>query len=235
MNVVSRETKVLCLAAATMCGGCQSVDRVFYRAERGGAVGSKEARVILAADFEPSTTHHAPWIGTVIAAESRSEQSSPPPSAPQPKPAPQSPTKEATPPKPKKSYSVPSEAVRRLVLSAVAATSTQTEIGEELTGGGREIGETASARAGLIESLGARPGLSAPPPAIGFAVGGQAGLQQGFAGGLGLSRNGPTLFSLPDMPVRVRGADGRCNDLVNAGFFPDRGACEGQLGARKRR
>lgn len=116
-------------------------------------------------------------------------------------------------------YTAPGPQYRRLAAIALGLAAFGFS---DAAGSGRESAE--SQFAAPPPSVIGRPGLSAPAPTISNAVIGRPGLQQGFAALLGPAAD-RNIFTAHMNPLS--GANGRCQDLVNAGFFNrDRAACE---------
>ncbi len=116
-------------------------------------------------------------------------------------------------------YTVPGPRYRQLAVLAVGVAAFGINDG---TGSGKEAGE--SQISGSSISVVGRPGLSAAPPRVNSAIVGRPGLQQGFAAGLGPAGD-RNIFTIRANPLS--GPNGRCQDLVNAGFFSgSRAGCE---------
>ena len=116
-------------------------------------------------------------------------------------------------------YTVPGPRFRQLAVLAVGVAAFGISDG---TGSGKEAAE--SQISGSSISVVGRPGLSAPPPRVNSAIVGRPGLQQGFAAGLGPARD-RNIFTV--RMNALSGPNGRCQDLVNAGFFSgSRAGCE---------
>jgi hypothetical protein len=117
-------------------------------------------------------------------------------------------------------YSAPGTQVQQLSFLAVLAT---TPGAIRLTDGGREGSESAIGAAGGLGSIG-RLGMDAPQPTVVDAVVTRAGLQRGFAAGIGFA-GASNIFTPAANPVS--GSMGRCQDLIRAGFFDgNTAACE---------
>jgi len=117
-------------------------------------------------------------------------------------------------------------------MSFLTLATASTAVGAPLAGG-KEAAEsrvTPVARNTLGPVTGI-PSLGAPQPRTLNAVVGQPGLQQGFALGLGLAP-AHNLFTRQFNPLS--GPGGRCQELVNAGFFSNASACQSHFGPRRR-
>lgn len=90
----------------------------------------------------------------------------------------------------------------------------------------REASEAGLASARSL-AVGGASSLAAPQPRTLAAVVSQSGLQRGMAVGLGFGRT-PNIFSRQANPLS--GPDGKCRELINAGFFPDAAACRKYFG-----
>ena len=117
-------------------------------------------------------------------------------------------------------YTAPSAEVRQATLAQDESESEEDDQ-DELSNAGRELAEAA---AGRERSFVGRPGLSATQPTVTGVVASRPGLQEGPATGLGFAS--PFNLLTPQTNP-LSGANGRCMDLANAGFFGgSRPACE---------
>jgi len=130
--------------------------------------------------------------------------------------------KPTTRPAAKRPYTTPTPRVQGMSFLTLAAASAV--VGHTLAGG-REAAESQVYAPGLDATGGVvgAAGLGAPQARTLNAIVGQPGLQQGFAIGLGLAS--PHNLFTRDI-IRVSGENGRCRDLVRAGFFSSVSACE---------
>ncbi len=112
----------------------------------------------------------------------------------------------------RRGYSTPGTQIQQLSLLAVLATSSGAV---QLADGGKEGSESAIGATGLSGSIG-RLGMDAPQPTVVDAVVTRAGLQIGFAAGIGFAGES-NIFTPTANPVS--GGMGRCQDLTRAGFF----------------
>ena len=100
--------------------------------------------------------------------------------------------------------------------------------------GGKEAAESSvsASGSGTLGGVMGAAGLGAPQPRTLNAIVGQPGLQQGFAVGLGLV---PSYNLFTPQIIPLTGPGGRCEELVNAGFFPSVSACQCYFGHCSRR
>jgi hypothetical protein len=114
-------------------------------------------------------------------------------------------------------YTSPRGNIRQLaflaLLGAAGTGSTEGTVAKDASEAG-----LASARA---LTAGGAASLAAPQPRTLAAVVGQSGLQKGYAAGLGFSRT-PNIFTAQANPLS--GPNGRGQELINAGFFPNAAA-----------
>jgi len=127
----------------------------------------------------------------------------------------------ATQPAGVQAYSSPSTSVRTMSFLTVAATSAIASLSPT---GAREASESAVSAASLrsIGPIGA-PSLGAPQARTVNAIVGQPGLWRGYANSFGLV---PSNNLFTRNVIRLTGPGGRCQDLVNAGFFSSISQCE---------
>lgn len=127
----------------------------------------------------------------------------------------------ATQPAGRLAYSAPSSNLQQMSFLAITAVST---IASTSLPGAREATESSVSGSSVsgLGSIGA-PSLGAPQARTLNAIVGQPGLQRGYAVGLGLAP-AHNLFTRDINPLT--GQNGRCRDLVNAGFFSSISQCE---------
>lgn len=120
-------------------------------------------------------------------------------------------------PKKTRRYTAPGAAVRQAALAALALTTSNTSQ-TTMDSGGRELSEAMSAGSGSANAgnvLGAT-GLAAPVATVAGVVVSRPGLQEGAASGLGFVSS----FNILTPQLNpLSGTMGRCQDLINAGFF----------------
>jgi len=116
-------------------------------------------------------------------------------------------------------YTTPRGSIRQLAFLALLGAATAGP-GEADTA--REASEGSLASAQSL-TVGGASSLAAPQPRTLAAVVSQSGLQRGMAVGLGFSRT-PNIFSRQANPLT--GPNGKCQELVKAGFFPNAAACQ---------
>jgi hypothetical protein len=90
----------------------------------------------------------------------------------------------------------------------------------------KEAAESSLSASSLVAGSGIAS-LGAPQPRTLTAVVSQPGLQRGFAAGLGFAR--PTNIFTPRANP-LTGPNGRCQELIRAGFFPNATACQRYFG-----
>jgi hypothetical protein len=112
--------------------------------------------------------------------------------------------------------------VRQAALLALGSTNTQGN-DDRFGSAGPESVQAAINRNGALPIVGA-PGLAPPTAGVTNAVSSRPGLQQGPAAGLGSIG----MFNVLSPQINpLSGPTGRCQDLVNAGFFSrDVAACQ---------
>ncbi len=209
------KTNTTCLTliavASFAATGCQ-MQRVFYRPDIPASIRAFDGYdVVLAADFiQPSEQQAAPPddqpVANQDAARGQTEDE-------QKKPADHDGSKPT-----KRMYTAPGARYQQFAIQAVSVAAFGIS---DVSGSGREAAESQIMSPTAIVG---RPGLSAPPPTVTNAIVGRPGLQQGFAAGLGPASD-RNIFTARMNPLS--GTNGRCQDLINAGFFNrDRAACE---------
>ncbi len=193
--------------------GC-GTSRVFYSPSMPpGVQVFDQSEVILAADF---VQQPAPKSDTQSAKKDAPEQPAERKTAKDEKPAADAKTADGKKAEEKSRdekppYTVPGAQFRQFAAVALGAAAFGLN---DVSGSGREAAE--SQVSSVSNAVFGRPGLSAPPTRVNQAVFGRPGLQQGFATGLGPA-NDRNIFTA--MPNRLTGANGRCQELINAGFF----------------
>jgi len=121
-------------------------------------------------------------------------------------------------------YTSPRGNIRQLALLTLLSATP----GEATRGSAAKDAAEASLPAGGITSVsGGIASLGAPQPRTLAAVVGQPGLQRGYAAGLGFARP-VNLFTPRANPLT--GPNGRCQELIRAGFFPNAAACKQYFG-----
>lgn len=90
----------------------------------------------------------------------------------------------------------------------------------------KEAAESSLSASSLVAS-GGITSLGAPQPRTLAAVVSQPGLQRGYAAGLGFART-TNIFTPRANPLT--GPNGRCQELIRAGFFPNATACQRYFG-----
>ncbi len=115
-------------------------------------------------------------------------------------------------------YTSPRGDIRQLAFLALLGAATP---GPEGTAAARQASEASLASVRSLTAGGAGS-LAAPQPRTLAAVVGQSGLQRGMAAGLGFART-PNLLTPQANPLT--GPNGRCQELIRAGFFPNQAAC----------
>ena len=120
-------------------------------------------------------------------------------------------------------YTSPRGDIRQLAFLALLGAATP---GPEQNSAAKEASEAGLAAARGLTAGGAAS-LAAPQPRTLAAVVGQAGLQRGFAAGLGFART-PNIFTPQANPLS--GPNGRGQELIRAGFFPNQAACNRYFG-----
>jgi hypothetical protein len=91
----------------------------------------------------------------------------------------------------------------------------------------KDAAEASLAARGATSVSGGIASLGAPQPRTLAAVVGQRGLQRGYAAGLGFAR--PVNLLTPRANP-LTGPNGRCQQLIRAGFFPNAAACQKYFG-----
>ncbi|MHC4795434.1 MAG: hypothetical protein ACYTF1_02225 [Planctomycetota bacterium] len=127
----------------------------------------------------------------------------------------------ATQPAAKPAYSAPSSNLQQMSFLTIAAASTMAGVSLP---GAKEATESSisGSRVSTLGPIGA-PSLGAPQARTLNAIVGQPGLQRGYAIGLGLAPR-HNLFTRDIIPLT--GTGGRCQDLINAGFFSNITQCQ---------
>lgn len=132
------------------------------------------------------------------------------------------PTAPPTAPTTRPAYSAPSAAVRALTFSSVIGSMDTTS---DIAGASRAFAESAVAP-GMADGAAAtgRTGLTAPQTLATSSVTGRPGLIRGSVTGLSYAARNNTIFT--PMVNPLTGTNGRCRQLVNAGFFSSASACQ---------
>ena len=193
----------LTLVLSTVCAGCgQQMGRIFYQADQAPVV--EQPVVRLAAEVDQ------PEISVAGAATQ--------PSATTQLAAATQPAVAAVP------YTSPRGNIRQLALLTLLGATP----GEGTQGSAAKDAAEASLAARSATSVsGGIASLGAPQPRTLAAVVGQRGLQRGYAAGLGFARP-VNLFTPQANPLT--GPNGRCQQLIRAGFFPNAAACQKYFG-----
>jgi hypothetical protein len=201
-------TTAFLVMLATVTAGCQ-IERVFYRPQMLDVFEHpKQSQIVLAASFmqqvppdQPTQTDHKPQ--------------EPPLADKETKPDPETLSNDDTPTK--RPYTAPGQQFQRFAVIALGLTTFGTS---DVSGLGKEVSESQVMSTAVLAGL---PGLTAPSPIVNNVLAGRPGLQQGFAIGLGPASD-RNIFTATTNPLS--GTNGRCTDLINAGFFGgNRSAC----------
>ncbi|MFQ5492453.1 MAG: hypothetical protein ACE5GE_17220 [Phycisphaerae bacterium] len=201
---------VLSIVLSGLSSGCSQVQRVFYRVDRDGATTQRRdsisRRFVLAAYQAPPQATQADPSQTGRDLQGTTSQ-----------PATSQPAGRVA-------YTMPGPAFRQI---GVAVTAMTLGLTAETAGAGREASEANSFSFAGVAPLG-RAGLTAPATVIGNSVVSRGGLQRGSILGLGFVNRDRNIFTRQVNPAT--GPNGRCQDLVRAGFFGSRGTCERHFG-----
>lgn len=120
-------------------------------------------------------------------------------------------------------YTSPRGNIRQLAFLAMLGAA---RTGSPEGAAAREASEASLASARSLTAGGASS-LAAPQPRTLAAVVGQSGLQRGTAASLGPSRT-PNILTARTNPLS--GPNGKCQELIRAGFFPNAAACNKYFG-----
>ncbi len=200
------------VASSLISTGCQ-IGRIVYRPSIPPSFRSfGDYHVVLAADFVQQTPPATPRPKEDESADEIDQEDDKAPVVADPDSEP------AAQPR----YTSPGPQYQPLPVSAIVLAAFGLS---DVAGAGKEAAE--SQIGGAPAAVIGRPGLSAPPPTIANAIVGRPGLQQGFAASLGPVSD-PNIFTPRLNPLS--GPNGRCQELVGAGFFNrNRAACESRF------
>jgi len=198
----------LTLVLATVCAGCgQQMGRIFYQADQAPVIEQPVVRLAAEVDQPAPAVAGAATQPAAVTLPVATQQAA----ATQPAVA-------AVP------YTSPRGNIRQLALLTLLGATP----GVDTQGSAAKDAAEASLAARSATSVsGGIASLGAPQPRTLAAVVGQRGLQRGYAAGLGFARP-VNLFTPQANPLT--GPNGRCQQLIRAGFFPNAAACQKYFG-----